>query len=245
MEDQVTILSLLDKISERIPPQAAPDVWKCAISQLPTTSGKILVAGAGRGGVSWALDQTGYDVTSIDLHPEHFSIDDLTCEYADLGENLVFDDDTFDVVLATEVIEHLENPFHFIREALRILNSDGVLIFTTPNVDNLISRWTFLVSGVFPYFRLQSFLGCYHVTPIHEWAVKRCCLTTSSKIESIVYSRVDFPMKDDIPRGSGGKGVRRRLLDMMPLNRLTGEIACYKICKTTDKPQIDIGKHYR
>jgi SAM-dependent methyltransferase len=37
----------------------------------------------------------------------------------------------FDIVLATEVIEHLENPAHFLRQALRLSVSGGRLILST------------------------------------------------------------------------------------------------------------------
>jgi SAM-dependent methyltransferase len=39
----------------------------------------------------------------------------------------------FDIIIAGELIEHLENPGQFLRNMARHLNKDGVLFLTTPN----------------------------------------------------------------------------------------------------------------
>jgi len=43
-------------------------------------------------------------------------------------------EEKFDTVIATEVIEHLWNADNFLSECHRILNEDGILILSTPNV---------------------------------------------------------------------------------------------------------------
>ena len=45
-----------------------------------------------------------------------------------------YDDASFDLVIASEVIEHLtQDPMHVISEANRVLSSKGKLFITTPN----------------------------------------------------------------------------------------------------------------
>ena len=42
-------------------------------------------------------------------------------------------DDTFDVVVATAIIEHVSEPIQLIREAFRVLRKNGILIITSPH----------------------------------------------------------------------------------------------------------------
>ncbi len=49
------------------------------------------------------------------------------------ARKLPFKDDVFDVVVATEVIEHFVEGELFLAEAYRVLKQDGVLILSTPN----------------------------------------------------------------------------------------------------------------
>ncbi|MEA2112504.1 MAG: class I SAM-dependent methyltransferase [Patescibacteria group bacterium] len=48
-------------------------------------------------------------------------------------EKIPFDDNYFDIVLITEVIEHLFNPKKVIKKIKRVLNDDGFAVITTPN----------------------------------------------------------------------------------------------------------------
>ena len=48
---------------------------------------------------------------------------------------LEFDDDTFELVVCFEVIEHLEDPFSVLDELVRILTPDGVLLISSLNGD--------------------------------------------------------------------------------------------------------------
>lgn len=236
--------TLIQNCPDYAAPQTAPGVWETALDLLEQRGGRVLVAGAGRGGLSWILAEAGYAVTSIDLHPEHFKVPALNCTFCDLNQPLPFAADNFDLVLAIEVVEHLENPWAFLREAIRVLKPGGNLVFSTPNVESLASRLCFLTSGSLPYFKEDSFVGCYHVTPIFSWAVERCCRTTQAKIIDTRYSRFDWPRNNDIPRYDGNKGLRRAFLDLFPVNKLSGEIACYKLGKTDSAPSMSIGAHY-
>ncbi len=55
--------------------------------------------------------------------------------------SLPFSDDSFDLITAFEVIEHLANPRNILRESLRILRSGGLLIIETPNAIGCASRF--------------------------------------------------------------------------------------------------------
>lgn len=53
------------------------------------------------------------------------------------GEQLPFQNDTFDAVLLIEVIEHIAPDREAIKEIQRVLRPGGVLVLTTPNGDTI------------------------------------------------------------------------------------------------------------
>ncbi len=48
------------------------------------------------------------------------------------GKNIPFEDNRFDYVLCTEVMEHVPEPAAFLKEIHRVMKPDGLLIMTTP-----------------------------------------------------------------------------------------------------------------
>ena len=91
----------------------------------------------------------------------------------DLHKPLPFKDASFQVVILSEVLEHLEWHGTVIREAGRILEPGGHLIFTTPNIFRLHSRLQFFLTGKHKLIRRR--LGwdmnyderyAYHITPV-------------------------------------------------------------------------------
>jgi len=63
---------------------------------------------------------------------------------------LPFDDDTFGLVFAGEIMEHLQNPDNLLREIYRVLSPNGYCIITTPNIANWYDRWL-LMFGLQPF----------------------------------------------------------------------------------------------
>ncbi|MEM2293535.1 MAG: class I SAM-dependent methyltransferase [Nitrososphaerota archaeon] len=55
-------------------------------------------------------------------------------------EELPFAENSFEVCVMLNVIEHIENPDHVIREAYRVLKRGGFLILTTPNLTSWYNR---------------------------------------------------------------------------------------------------------
>jgi ubiquinone/menaquinone biosynthesis C-methylase UbiE len=67
------------------------------------------------------------------LNWEYVNIDAATNpDYVCSADTLVMDDETFDVVLMTEILEHLEKPQAALLQAARVLKKDGRLICTMP-----------------------------------------------------------------------------------------------------------------
>jgi ubiquinone/menaquinone biosynthesis C-methylase UbiE len=56
------------------------------------------------------------------------------------GHKLPFEDNFFEVLCSLQVIEHLEKPQSFFKEANRVLKNDGLLIISTPNPDGIPAK---------------------------------------------------------------------------------------------------------
>jgi SAM-dependent methyltransferase len=71
----------------------------------------------------------------------------------DLLEALPYPSESFDIVILSEVIEHLPSIRTAIAEAGRILKPGGHLILSTPNIARLHSRWHFFWTGTHKLIR--------------------------------------------------------------------------------------------
>jgi 2-polyprenyl-3-methyl-5-hydroxy-6-metoxy-1,4-benzoquinol methylase len=129
--------------------------------------GKVLDYGAGVGHLAWRLHAlkrfetvTGADILAApaDLAPGVEWIEQ------DLNAPLPINENSFDVVIAAEVIEHLENPRFMIREIFRILRKGGVALITTPNNESWRSLVALLVRGNYAAFGEGSYPA--HITPL-------------------------------------------------------------------------------
>lgn len=101
-----------------------------ALSLLPRDGeGKVALDVGSRDGYwSGRIKEFGYKVISIDLEPKNQEVIKHNLE-----EGLPFEDNHFDLVWCTDVIEHLSKPDFLIREIDRTLKEGGTSIITTPN----------------------------------------------------------------------------------------------------------------
>jgi ubiquinone/menaquinone biosynthesis C-methylase UbiE/predicted nucleic acid-binding Zn-ribbon protein len=101
----------------------------------------VFDAGCGSGYGSAELAKTGASVTGADVSGEavayareHFGAQGIRFVEAPC-ESLPFEPESFDLVTAFEVIEHLERWQELLTEANRVLKPGGVLLVSTPNRD--------------------------------------------------------------------------------------------------------------
>jgi SAM-dependent methyltransferase len=116
--------------------------------ELPTGA-TLLDAPCGDGSLVAALVGAGYDAHGADIDEAAQSLVGPRFRRVDLNQPLPWSDDTFDVVLSIEGIEHLENRYAYLRELHRVLKAGGTLVLTTPNIVSLRSRLRFFGSGFF------------------------------------------------------------------------------------------------
>ncbi|OFZ22651.1 MAG: hypothetical protein A2202_01110 [Bdellovibrionales bacterium RIFOXYA1_FULL_36_14] len=65
----------------------------------------------------------------------------------DCNQNFPTSLTNYDLIISSEVIEHLENGRHFIREILKMLNWNGTLILSTPNPESITSILSYICRG--------------------------------------------------------------------------------------------------
>ncbi len=100
---------------------------------------KVLDVGCGGGLLSNFLALEGHQVTGIDLSQSSLDIarkydrtKSVSYRQANAYE-LPYQKESFDVVCATDVLEHVEDPKRLISEASRVLNPRGLFFFHTFN----------------------------------------------------------------------------------------------------------------
>jgi 2-polyprenyl-3-methyl-5-hydroxy-6-metoxy-1,4-benzoquinol methylase len=120
----------------------------------------ILDIGCATGALLTVLKNRGWAVQGVEIsgpQAEYCRKKGLTVSKVPLEKNN-FSEGSFDVVLASHVIEHLNNPSLFVREVYRILKPNGHFFVTTPNIAGFQaklfgSRWR---SAIFDHLYLFS-----------------------------------------------------------------------------------------
>lgn len=115
--------------------------------------GNLLEVGGAPFHLTYIFDQIGYDVTALDIDPFRFdaylNAHDLDARECDIErEQFPVDDNSQDIILFSEVIEHLRiNPNNALEEMYRVLRPGGRVILTTPQLFSLISIYRYPSTG--------------------------------------------------------------------------------------------------
>lgn len=120
---------------------------------------------------AWAFDQRLLDawyknILSVDIEVAFYRAANKNIKTCNLNQEFV-DLGKFDVIFAIEIIEHLENQFHFVKNIELLLNDDNSRLFlTTPNIENFISKFSFFFSWKLNSFSESSLNTLGHINPI-------------------------------------------------------------------------------
>ncbi|MCC7551069.1 MAG: class I SAM-dependent methyltransferase [Methanobacterium sp.] len=123
------------------------------------TSGSVLDLGCGQGEFSDTLHDLNFQVKCADGTPKlveqvkQRGYETYLVDFED--EYLPFDDNEFELVVSLDVIEHLWNTDHYLKEICRVLKPNGHIIITTLNYNSWNYRKKHLF-GNFEDFTYQS-----------------------------------------------------------------------------------------
>ena len=90
----------------------------------------------------------GNEIVGVDADREALAAAErlgFETHWADLDEPLAFDDGSFDVVVAGELLEHLRDPARLVGEVHRVLRPGGTFVGSVPNAYRLKNRVRFLL----------------------------------------------------------------------------------------------------
>jgi 2-polyprenyl-3-methyl-5-hydroxy-6-metoxy-1,4-benzoquinol methylase len=169
---------------------SAPGIFEKIIEILSaqgSLNGKrILDAPAGEGAFAQALIQRrlGLDIACGDIDPQQFKLRGVPCARVDLNGTLPYPDACFDLYTCVEGIEHLENPFHLVREAFRVLRTGGSFVVTTPNVTSIRSRLQYLLYGAHNTFDYMTG-PVWHINPVSYIELRHILETNGFRLAAV------------------------------------------------------------
>ncbi len=173
------------------------------IKRVARKGDKVLDIGCGEGKI-WQmfpeLDVTGVDISSnnLDKAKKNLRVTKGT------AEELRFKDNSFDLVVASEILEHLFQPERALGEIERVLKGNGVAIITFPNTGALQIRLGLLLWGRNPSINYPA--NMQHIRFFNLLDMKEMLRMTNFQIEKIrgcsflSFHKQNFDLYIPVPR---------------------------------------------
>lgn len=107
-------------------------------AQLGGTTGKILEIGCGNGNICAGIASQGHQVMGVDIDKESIerarqNFQKPNLEFKAVAAENISEEEYFDVIVCSEVLEHLEEPGVVVDYAYRQLPAHSLFIVTVPN----------------------------------------------------------------------------------------------------------------
>lgn len=199
------------ELSERANNGLHAHVISHVLKKAPDRNAVILDVGCGTGALLAQLRDRGYrQLTGLDIAPpEHMT--GIGFHSVDLdGPLLPVADQSVDLALAVEVIEHMENPGALLGAIRRTLRPSGHFLLTTPNVHSVEAKLRLLLLGKLKQF--DQLGDPTHLYPVFRFPFARLLKRYGFEIAEIW----GYPLDGSSPTS------RRGLTALAGLARLIG-----------------------
>ncbi|MDP4195854.1 MAG: class I SAM-dependent methyltransferase [Bacteroidota bacterium] len=136
----------LDECMQRVEVEFNREIPKSMLDYLEhqgwEKTGKLLDLGSGQGGLVEEALLRGYDAYGVEPGEEFVKLSKLRLKNNKLdetkvlnvnGENLPFEDNTFDYVISLQVLEHVKDPIPILKEIFRVLKPNGKCYLSCEN----------------------------------------------------------------------------------------------------------------
>jgi O-antigen biosynthesis protein len=116
----------------------------------------VLDLGSSTGYLAKALEERGCRVTGVEIDPEAARQAEAHCERVIVGNiesldlDAELDEESFDVIVFGDVLEHLKDPLQALRRFKPFLHTEGYVVASIPNIAHGSVRLA-LMQGRFPY----------------------------------------------------------------------------------------------
>lgn len=136
----------------------------------------ILDFGCGQGAFSQRLVDIGMIVDACDINTDQIKANVNKKITLDLNKEINPDSfsDKYDMLIALEILEHLQNPWKYLNDCLTLLKDDGIIVLSTPNISNFVSRLRFFMRGSLIAFENPD-LAHGHITPLSFIQIENMC----------------------------------------------------------------------
>ena len=157
---------------------------------------RIVDIPCGSGAFISRLKDNGYNnVLAMDIE-NILEINHKDFVVGDMTEILPMEDNSIDVLVCIDGIEHINRQFDFVKEVNRILKDGGEFIISTPNISSLRSRGKWLISG--HHHKCNTPLDENNPNPLHHIGmisfpeIRYIFHTNGFKIQNVTTNRIKW-----------------------------------------------------
>lgn len=174
-----------------------PVILSRLLREMSGTRGKnILDIGCGTGELSsnFVFNNRVYGIDNIYRNVRQAQAKGIRAVKGNIERKIPFRDDFFDIIICTEVLEHLQKPDRVMKEMRRMLAPHGIIYITVPNFYSITNRFLILL-GRHRGVEYPHLLAIRHIRNYSQAGMKE--LLNSCGLQTEMIRGIGFhPMKD-------------------------------------------------